>query len=171
MMKRLPLSTTCALVLAAFAVPSPCLAQAGKGADNLVGAWRGTVQFATGAFAETKDLEFMYAFNSGGTMTESSNYDATPPVPPAYGAWRKVGPRKYEARYQFYQNKAVASADELVKGGGWAPDGHGTLLQKITLSADGKAFDSRITLELFDKQGKPIAGGGEGAANGRRIGF
>lgn len=171
MFKRLALSTTCAMALSVIATPSPCLAQAGQGADNLVGAWRGQVQFATGAFAETKDLDFMYAFNIGGTMTESSNYDAMPPVPPAYGVWRKVGPRKYEAKYQFYQNKAVASADELVKAGGWAPDGHGTLLQKITLSADGKAFDSRVTLELFDKQGQPIAGGGEGSAKGKRLGF
>jgi hypothetical protein len=140
-----------------------------KSADNIVGAWRGKVQFTSGAFAEIKDLEFMYAFNVGGTMTESSNYDAAPPVPPAYGVWRKVGPRKYEAKYQFFQSKAVTTADELVKGGGWGPDGYGILAQKMTLSADGNSFDSRITLELFDKDGKPAAGGGEGTAAGQRL--
>jgi hypothetical protein len=127
------------------------------------------VQFTSGAFAETKDLEFMYAFNVGGTMTESSNYDAAPPVPPAYGVWKKVGVRKYQAKYQFFQSKAVTTSDELVKAGGWGPDGYGILSQKMTLSADGNAFDSRITLELFDKHGKPATGGGEGTATGQRI--
>src|SRR5713101_6199191 len=53
-----------------------------SGHDMLVGAWRGRVQFRAGPFAAVKDLEFMYVFNAGGTMTESSNYDASPPVPP-----------------------------------------------------------------------------------------
>jgi hypothetical protein len=157
------------LVSFSSAVPSAFAAETVKGADNIVGAWRGKVQFTSGAFAETKDLEFMYAFNVGGTMTESSNYDAVPPVPPAYGAWRKVGPRKYEAKYQFFQSKAVTTADQLVKSGGWGPDGYGILAQKVTLSADGNVFDSRITLELFDKDGKPVAGGGEGTATARRM--
>ena len=156
MFRRLATLTAFAIGLLASALPSVSLAQTGKGSDNLVGAWRGRVQFTTGAFAETKDLEFMYVFTTGGTMTESSNYDAAPPVPPAYGVWKKVGIRKYEAKYQFFQSKAVSSADELVKGGGWAPDGYGTLVQKITLSADGNSFDSSITLELFDKRGKAI---------------
>jgi hypothetical protein len=63
----------------------------------------------------------------------------------------------------------VATADELVKGGGWGPDGYGILAQKLTLSADGNSFDSRITLELFDKDGKPVDGGGEGTAKGQRL--
>ena len=113
----------------------------------------------------------MYVFTPGGTMTESSNYDAAPPVPPAYGVWKKVGARKYEAKYQFFQSKAASSADELIRGGGWAPYGHGTLSQRITLSADGKSFESGITLELFDRGGKPMAGGGEGSASGTRIAF
>ena len=171
MFRKLALFTAFTIGLLANAVPSTCVAQTGKGSDNLVGAWRGQVQFTTGAFAETKDLEFMYVFTLGGTMTESSNYDAAPPVPPAYGIWKKVGVRKYEARYRFFQSKPVTSADELVKGGGWAPDGYGTLSQRITLSADGNSFDSSIILELFDKGGKAIAGGGEASASGKRIAF
>ena len=54
-------------------------------ASDLAGEWRAQLQFTSGAFASIKDLEFMYSFNQGGTMTESSNYDASPPVPPAYG--------------------------------------------------------------------------------------
>jgi hypothetical protein len=152
------------------AVPGTSFAQTAKGSDDLVGAWRGAMQFTSGAFAETKDLELMYAFAAGGTMTESSNYDAMPPVPPAYGVWRKVGTRKYEAKYQFFQTKAVSSADELVKGGGWAPNGYGILTQTFTLTADGNAFESRATLEMFDKDGKAV-GGGEATAKGKRIGF
>jgi hypothetical protein len=161
-----------ALLIAAFSTVNPgaCAADTGKGSgDNLVGAWRGKVQFTSGAFAETKDLEFMYSFSLGGAMTESSNYDAAPPVPPAYGVWRKVGSRKYEAKYQFFQSKAIKTADELVKGGGWAPDGYGVVAQQMTLSADGNSFDSRITLELFDKNEKPATGGGEGIATGQRM--
>jgi len=169
MFRNLALFTTFTFGLCVSAVSTTCLAQSGKGSDNLVGAWRGQVQFATGAFAETKDLEFMYVFNLGGTMTESSNYDAAPPMPPGYGVWRKVGVRKYEAKYQFFQSKAASSAEELIKGGGWVPDRYGTLSQRITLSADGKSFDSSITLELFDKGGTAIAGGGEARASGKRI--
>ena len=79
-----------------------------KGAanDDLVGAWRGRVQFKNGEFATLKDLEFMYVFNAGGTMTESSNFDAAPPVPPAYGVWRRTGPRQFLARYEFLLDQA-----------------------------------------------------------------
>jgi hypothetical protein len=171
MIKHLSALALFAIALTLGAGTSASFAQTSKSNDNLSGAWRGKVQFTTGAFAETKDLEFMYAFAAGGSMTESSNYDAAPPVPPAYGVWKKVGARKYEAKYHFYQSKAVSSADELVKGGGWAPDGYGTLTQKIRLSADGNAFESRLTLELFDKEGKAIAGGGEATASGKRLRF
>ena len=68
---------------------------------DLAGEWRAQLQFSSGAFAPIKDLEFMYVFNQGGTMTESSNYDASPPVPPAYGIWRKVSDKEYEAKYEF----------------------------------------------------------------------
>ena len=77
---------------------------------DLAGEWRAQLQFTSGAFAPIKDLEFMYAFNQGGTMTESSNYDASPPVPPAYGIWRKVGDREFEAKYEFYVTKAPANS-------------------------------------------------------------
>jgi hypothetical protein len=163
--------TACAIALVAATSPSTSLAQTRKATDSLAGAWHGKVQFTTGGFATVKDLEFMYAFNAGGTMTESSNYDGAPPAPPAYGVWHKVAPRKYEARYRFFQPKSVSSADELIKGGGWAPDGYGILTQKITISADGNAFDSKLTLKLFNKEGKAIDGGGEATASGKRIRF
>jgi hypothetical protein len=171
MLKLFVATTVFALALTAGAMPGTCLAQAANDSDDLAGAWRGAMQFTTGGFAGTKDLELMYAFAAGGTMTESSNYDAAPPVPPAYGVWRKVGARKYEAKYQFFQTRVVSSADQLVKVGGWAPNGYGVISQTFTLSADGMTFDSRATLELFDQQGKPMAGGGEATAKGARIGF
>lgn len=166
-----PFAALTVFALFAGANSGDCLAQTAEGSDDLVGAWRGAMQFTSGAFAGTKDLELMYAFAAGGTMTESSNYDAMPPVPPAYGVWRKAGARKYEAKYQFFQAKAVSSADELVKGGGWAPNGYGVLTQTFALSADGNAFESQVTLEMFDKDGKPVAGGAKATAKGRRIGF
>ena len=138
---------------------------------SLVGAWRGKVQFNSGAFATTTDLEFAYVFNQGGTMTESSNYDGTPPVPPAYGIWRKVGERKYEAKYIYFWTKAPADVQELSKGGGWSPGGHGLLIQEITVSEDGRSFDGTIQYEVFDQAGKPTEKESTARAQATRISF
>lgn len=121
---------------------------------TLVGAWTSKVQFTTGAFKEVKDLEFMMVFNQGGTMTESSNYDGAPPVPPAYGIWRKTGTNRYEAKYVFYNPKVPAKLDEITEGGGWMPDGKGILIEKITLAPNGQTFKSTLTLKMYDGKGK-----------------
>jgi hypothetical protein len=137
----------------------------------LVGAWRADVQFTGGAFAATKDLQFLYTFNSGGTMTESSNYDGVPPVPPAYGVWRETAANQFEAKYVFFTTRPPGDFKDLSGGGGWLPSGHGTLAERYTLAADGRTFESTVTLELFDMAGKPVAGGGEAHAHGERIAF
>jgi hypothetical protein len=139
--------------------------------DSLVGAWRSQIHFSGGALAQMKGLEFMYVFNEGGTMTESSNYDGAPPVPPAYGLWRKSGPRQFEAKYVFYSTKPPENLEEIVKGGGWLPAGHGVLLERITLSEDGVTFESRIAYTAFDPAGEPVPGAGEGQGRGVRIRF
>lgn len=141
------------------------------GDDDLVGAWRARVQFRSGAFAAVKDLELMYAFNAGGTMTESSNYDASPPVPPAYGVWRRVQPRRYEAKYVFYLTKAPKAFEEIAGGGGWSPGGTGVLVEKISLAEDGKTFTSTISLDLFDETGKPTESGSQAESQAVRIAF
>jgi hypothetical protein len=140
-------------------------------AVDLAGEWRAQLQFSSGAFAPIKDLEFMYVFNPGGTMTESSNYDAAPPVPPAYGIWRKVGPRAYEAKYEFYITKPPAAFDEIVKGNGWGPAGRGVFVERITLSEDGQSFASKIKYDAFDTSGKPAEGGGEAEGKGVKLAF
>ena len=159
-----------AVALLATFFPSRSLAKEGTD-TGLVGAWRGRVQFTTGAFAEVKNLDFMYLFNAGGTMLESSNYDGAPPVPPAYGVWRKVGEWKYQAKYSYYATKPPANFDEIAKGGGWSPGGYGVLTQDITLSADGKSFESTIRYEIFDQVGKPVEKASTATAKGARIGF
>jgi len=113
--------------------------------DPLVGAWRAQVRFNSGALMEMRDLQFMYVFNAGGTMTESSNYDGSPPGPPAYGIWRKTAPREFEATYEFYNTKPPATFDEITKGGGWLPNGRGVLSENIKVSDDGSSFQSTIT--------------------------
>lgn len=138
---------------------------------DLVGEWRAQLQFSSGAFATIKDLEFMYVFNQGGTMTESSNYDASPPVPPAYGIWRKVSGREFEVKYEFYVTKAPAAFEEIAKGGGWGPGGRGVFVERITLSEDGKSFTSKIKYDQFDTAGKPAEGGGEATGTGVRLAF
>jgi hypothetical protein len=171
MRKRSWTSIAIAAVMLAGVSPQATLSQAPKNSDDLVGAWRGKVQLTSGMFAELKDLQYMYVFNAGGTMTESSNYDAVPPVPPAYGVWRRLGPRRFEAKYEFFQSKAVSTSDELIKTGGWGPGGHGVIRQTITLSADGNRFTSKISIDMFDNAGKAIPGGGSGTASGERIRF
>ncbi|MBM2839783.1 MAG: hypothetical protein HW412_311 [Bacteroidetes bacterium] len=146
-----------------------CAVQEKSEDNSLVGAWRGNVRFNSGAFAAVKDLEFMYVFNAGGTMTESSNYDGAPPVPPAYGVWRKSGPGQFEARYEFYSTKPPASFDEVAKGGGWLPAGRGVLIERIALSEDGRSFKSMIKYDAFDQAGKPAEGGGEAETEAMRI--
>ena len=136
----------------------------------LIGAWRSSLQFTSGPFASIKDLEFMYVFNAGGTMTESSNYDGAPPVPPAYGIWRALGPGEFETKYEFYVT-APAPAEAFKTGAGWLPSGRGVFTERITLSADGQGFTSTIRYEAFDPAGKRVAGGGEATGRAVRIGF
>ena len=147
------------------------LAASDAAPPDLVGEWRARLQFTSGAFASIKDLEFMYVFSQGGTMTESSNYDASPPVPPAYGIWRKVGASEFEAKYEFYVTKAPAAFDEIVKGGGWVPAGRGVFVERITVAQDGKSFTSKIKYDQFDAAGKPAEGGGEATGKGVKLVF
>jgi hypothetical protein len=138
---------------------------------TLAGAWHGQVQATTGALTGYPGLEFMYAFNAGGTLTESSNFDGSPPMPPAYGVWRQTGPRQYECRYEFFATKPPASFEEVTRGGGWVPDGHGVLTEKITLAEDGNTFTSAISYEIFDQQGKLTDAGGVAKGKAERIKF
>ncbi len=156
--------------LAATLLLLGCTADRPVSPEPLVGAWRSSVQFDTGALSDTKDLEFMYVFNAGGTLTESSNYDGAPPVPPAYGVWRSVGPNEFEARYEFFST-APSDGDVLKDGGGWLPSGRGVLTERITVAADGRTFTSTIRAELFDLRGKPFAGSGDARGRGERIRF
>lgn len=161
-----------ALIAAGVAAAAwPFSEQPAAGDETLVGAWRGKVQFTSGPFATVKDLEFMYAFNSGGTMTESSNYDGAPPVAPAYGVWRKVQPWQYEAKYSFFLTKPPLAFEDLAKGGGWTHSGHGMLTEKITLSQDGKTFRSTIQLDLYDTTGRLTDSSSQAEVKATRIAF
>ena len=157
-------------LLGLFLATVGCLVAA-EPATGLVGAWRGGVQFKTGSFAAVRDLEFMYVFNAGGTMTESSNYDSVPPVAPAYGIWRQTGPGRFQAKYTFYWTKPPAHFEEIAKGGGWNPGGHGVLIQDITLARDGRSFRSILTLEMFDHAGSLMEPKAEATARGTRLEF
>ncbi len=150
-------------LLVAFAVVGGCAA------PSLTGAWRSQVQFASGDFAAVKDLEFLYVFNEGGTMTESSNYDSAPPGPPAYGVWRAVDARRYEAVYTFFMIKPLERTEQVIAG--WMPMGRGEIRERIELAADGRSFRSTMVLQIFDPAGQPLPGAAEGVGNASRIGF
>lgn len=113
----------------------------------------------------------MYAFNSGGTLTESSNYDGAPPVPPAYGSWRLTSPGRYELHYVFFTSQPPADWNAVTAGGGWLPSGRGELHETITMAADGRSFTSTMSLSLFDASGRLVAGGGSATGHGTRIAF
>src|SRR5215217_6544551 len=101
----------------------------------LVGAWRSKVVFRSGPLAEMKDLEFLYAYNSGGTMTESSNYDeAANSSPPAYGVWKQIDRRTFQTKYLFYTTMAPGPGDGAPDSRDWWPSGHGVLTETVTLS-------------------------------------
>jgi hypothetical protein len=159
----MPTARLSASILAAAALLAGCAH------DPIQGAWHSRVEFTKGDASAMKGLEFMYAFNAGGTLLESSNYDAAPPVPPAYGAWRRTGPGHYEARYLFFTTRPPESSAQLAQG--WLPAGTGELVEHITLSEDGGAFASTITLRLLDAAGKPLEGTSEGVGHARRVGF
>lgn len=158
----------CAVLLT---ISFSCSEQKNPQTDDLVGAWKGEVQFKTGAFAEFKDLEFMWVFNAGGTMTESSNYDGAPPVPPAYGIWKKTGDRQFEARYEFYWTNVPAVFEDITKGGGFTPGGYGILSEKIILSEDGQSYTSTIKFNSFDQTGKQTGFNDEADAEVKRMEF
>lgn len=139
--------------------------------DHLVGAWHGKVQFSNGVLSEVNDLEFMYVFNQGGTMTESSNHDSAPPVPPAYGIWRKTKARQYEAKYSFFWTNPPKGFDDIANGRGWSHGGSGVIIEKIQLSEDGNGFTSTMSLDILDTTGKIIETGNLGKAEAKRIRF
>ena len=141
--------------------------------STLAGAWRSKISFRTGTFAPVKDLEFLYAYNAGGTMTESSNYDeAANSTPPAYGIWKQTGPGKFETKYLFYMTRPPDPRLGEPASGDWWPAGHGELTETIALSADGQTYTSTIRFAPFDKAGKPVAdSGGEGTGSATRIAF
>lgn len=138
---------------------------------DLTGAWRVDVQFADGAFAPIHDLRFLTVFNAGGTLTESSNYDGAPPVPPAYGIWRHAGPRAYQAHYEFWVTRPPGSFADVAGGGGWLPAGRGVLDETIEVSADGTGYTSTIVYAAVDSAGRPVAGGGKATASGVRVDY
>lgn len=165
------LAVVAALTVSACTHSASTPVETTSAADALQGAWRSQIRFESGAFAQLKDLEFMYAFNQGGTLTESSNYDAAPPVPPAYGIWRATGPRRFEATYVFYVTEAPKKLEELTANGGWTPAGFGVFKERILLSEDGRTYTSTIEYSQFDNQGRPSEEPRRAQGGGRRITF
>lgn len=159
-------SRTVWVTLVSALLAAGCAAEKPAQPPSLVGAWRSQVQFDRGPFAAVKDLQFMYVFNAGGTLTESSNYDAAPPVPPAYGVWRAVGTNEFEATYEYFTT-TPAAPEAFKLGAGWLPSGRGVLSERITVAADGQSFTSTLRYESFGVNGEPVAGDGE--AHGRAV--
>jgi hypothetical protein len=136
---------------------------------GLAGAWRAKVEFADGPYAAVKDLKFLFTFNKGGRLMESSNYDAAPPVTPAYGIWRKVGTRKYELRYEFFNTKPPKRSEDLP--GGWLPAGWGVIKETVTLAPKGNTYTSKLLFVLKDDKGNIVPGSGKATSISERMAF
>jgi hypothetical protein len=168
----MPLTLSAVLILTGCGTGQSSQMSVSADRGMLVGAWRSKVVFRNGPLAEMKDLEFLYAYNAGGTMTESSNYDeAANSSPPAYGVWKQIDRRTFETKYVFYTTKAPGPDDGAPAGSDWWPAGHGVLSETITLSDDGLTYVSTIKLTTYDRADAPIAGGGEGTGAGTRVVF
>lgn len=161
---------TFSAVLTLLSLSIACTSDTSTDSAPLIGAWRSSLDVETGVFAEITDLEFMYVFNAGGTLTESSNYDGAPPVPPAYGVWRMIGPNEFEARFEFFST-APSEVDAFIKGTGWPPSGRGVFTERIAVSRDAQTFTSTIRYEIFGLRDEPLEGGGTASGAGVRIGF
>ena len=145
-------------VLTLLSLSAACTSDTATDSAPLIGAWRSRIEVQSGAFAEITDLQFMYVFNAGGTLTESSNYDGAPPVPPAYGVWRMIGPNEFEARYEFFST-APSAVDAFIKGAGWPPSGRGVFTERIEVSGDTRTFTSTIQYEIYGLHDEPLEGG------------
>jgi hypothetical protein len=74
-------------------------------------------------------------------MTESSNYDGVPPVPPAYGCGKRSAQTSSRRDTSSSPRSHPLVSRKSPVGGGMDADGHGVLTETITLSADGRFID------------------------------
>ena len=54
----------------------------------------------------------------------------------------------------FYMTRPPGTFEDVVKGGGWTPNGYGILSEKITVAEDGESYRSQAACSLFDANGK-----------------
>jgi len=135
-------------------------------APSLEGGWRSRVTFTSGPFKGVP-FQFLITYSAGGGMVESSNFDESPPVPPAYGSWGRTGTNTFKNTYIFWTSKAVAPGDA---GKGWTFSGNGILNEDITLAPTGDSYTSRISYQLYDARDQPISGqSGAGTTTASRI--
>jgi len=97
----------------------------------------------------------MYVFSQGGTMTESSNYDASRPCHrhTDLAEGRDQGVR---GQYEFYVTKAPAAFDEITKGRCWSPSGRGVFVERITFPRTASRSPRRSsTISLILRASRP----------------
>lgn len=146
------------LLLSLLAVSSPLLAQeqsevSQKGFSSpnahrsLAGGWNATITLRvcqTGA--AIRSFPSIYAFESGGTMHESSAGAAPLGRTAAYGIWSQLMDQRYYAAYQFFRFNADGTYAGVVK------------VRKYFL-LDFQGFTATGTNEIFDVNGMLIATG------------
>lgn len=123
--------------------------QAGVSRPTLVGAWEVT---ATRAGGVGKNL---LTFSSDGTFFRSG--DTHPVVSGAHGAWKLVGPNKYEASYVSFT---------FDKSGKWNGVNRNNL--QLTLNPNGNEFTGTVKSNNRDLQ-ENVLSTGTSPLSGKRI--
>jgi hypothetical protein len=128
---------------------------------SLEGAWRSHVTFTSGPLKGIP-FQFLITYAAGGGLVESSNFDESPPVLPAYGSWGRLGPTSFKSTYIFWTTSTAPK--------GWTFSGSGILSENITIAKTGDAYASAIAYQLFDTKDVAIPGqSGTGSATASRI--
>mgnify|MGYP003693612545 CR=1 FL=1 len=92
-------------------------------------------------------------------MTESSNYDGAPPVPPAYGVLAQDGPRRIRTEIRVLLDRHLRRSRPSSRAQAGCLPAAAVFTETIKLAADGQSFTSTMRHEAFDAKGNPADGG------------
>ena len=131
--------------------------------EDIVGSWTGTVTATDPPLGSFGDL---ISFHEGGVVNESRRYyvPETPLGPlletTGHGAWKRTGPRSYEAFFRFLLQQAPPSAG--------APIGTDNIRLKLRLERGGDRFTGTFESNIRDNGGAVVFTA-RGTITGERI--
>lgn len=131
--------------------------------EDIVGSWTGTVTATDPPLGSFGNL---ISFHEGGVVNESRRYyvPETPLGPlletTGHGAWKRTGPRAYEAFFRFLLQQAPPSAG--------APVGTDNIRLKVRLDRGGDRFTGTFESNIRNTEGAVVFTA-RGTISGERI--